>query len=146
MSGHVSQGAVCVCASGSACLPTGRCDSLHSNYGSALFLRSTLKRWFKVKLAHGSIKSKVAGKTDIAGSTFPWLSLHALMTVSSWLKIRDMSFTLVRSISSNLLEKVTAISESWWTLMSNRKKSKIALVNYTVLNLACFLGLHFLAF
>lgn len=40
------------------------------------------------------------------------------------LKIKDMSFTLVMSISSNLLEKVTVIHESWWTLMSNRKKSK----------------------
>lgn len=35
-----------VCAflqSGSVHLPTGRCDSLHSNYGSVLFLRSTLE-------------------------------------------------------------------------------------------------------
>lgn len=40
----VSMKCVSVCAfpqSGSVRLPTGRCDSLHSNYGSAPFLRST---------------------------------------------------------------------------------------------------------
>lgn len=41
--GHFCQQKVCVRVSGSVRLPTGRRDSLHSNYGSALFLRSTLE-------------------------------------------------------------------------------------------------------
>lgn len=41
--GHFCQQKACVRVSGSVRLPTGRRDSLHSNYGSALFLRSTLE-------------------------------------------------------------------------------------------------------
>lgn len=41
--GHFCQQKACVRVSGSVRLPTGQRDSLHSNYGSALFLRSTLE-------------------------------------------------------------------------------------------------------